>query len=120
MYYVCIEDNRVTSVLNYEPSVPDNVVVRTITDKEYNNIVVEKSHHIDVETMSVKLNSLEVLQAQARAAANLEHEKFLMATDWKVLRHLREKALGVPTSLSDIQYLELERERQKHADDIKR
>ena len=37
--------------------------------------------------------------------------KFLADSDWKVMRHLREKALGQATSLTDQQYIDLEQAR---------
>lgn len=33
-------------------------------------------------------------------------------TDWQVLRHIRQKALGVRTSLTEEEYLALELQRQ--------
>lgn len=37
---------------------------------------------------------------------------FLKETDWKVLRHVGQKALGVATSMTEEEYLALEQERQ--------
>jgi hypothetical protein len=47
----------------------------------------------------------------AQMAVNSEAQAFLNASDWKILRHLREQALGIPTSLSSSEYLALEQER---------
>ena len=38
--------------------------------------------------------------------------KFLQNTDWKIMRHQEQKDLGITTSLSDNEYLELIKERQ--------
>ena len=84
MNYVCIENNLVVSVLNYQPNVPSSVTVVEITD------------------------------AQADGANGQERE-FLNSTDWKVLRHLRQKALNITTSLSDAEYIQLEQQREAAA-----
>lgn len=52
----------------------------------------------------------------AAKTAWLESENaiaFLNSSDWKVLRHIRQKALEIPTSLSDEEYLALEEARQE-------
>ena len=41
--------------------------------------------------------------------------EFLNSTDWKILRHIRQKALNITTSLSDVEYLQLEQQRQAAA-----
>ena len=46
--------------------------------------------------------------------------KFLNETDWKVLRHIRQKALGEPLSLTEEQYLDLEAERSLAASKVLR
>ena len=43
---------------------------------------------------------------------------FLSSTDWKILRHIREKQLGISTTLSEKQYTELETLRQEAAKGI--
>lgn len=40
-------------------------------------------------------------------------EEFLKDTDWKILRHKEQQELGVETSLSEEEYLELIIERQE-------
>lgn len=42
-----------------------------------------------------------------------EAEKFLKETDWKILRHKEQQELGVETSLSEEEYLDLIIERQE-------
>ena len=46
---------------------------------------------------------------------NAVEREFLNSTDWKILRHMRQQALNVPTTLTDAQYLELEQQRQAAA-----
>ena len=117
MHYVCVEDNRVTAVLDYEPNVPDTIAIATITQQDRDNIE-RGTHYFDIESMSVQSQHAEVLEARAQQELNVEHEKYLRSTDWQVLRHIRQKALGMPTSLSEAEYLALEAERQRRADAI--
>lgn len=42
-----------------------------------------------------------------------EAKKFLKETDWKILRHKEQQELGVETSLSEEEYLDLIIERQE-------
>lgn len=117
MHYVCIEDNRVASILSYEPNVPNTITVVTITDDQYNQIVAQ-THQFDVATRTVKSVDANILSQKAKEVENAEHREFLRSTDWKVLRHLRQKALGIPTSLTDSEYLALEQQRADAAASI--
>jgi len=114
MNYVCIENNLVVSILNYEPTVPDSVEVVEITDSQAAQIDAQ-THYFDVSSRSVTMMPAEVTAQQAAVVANSKERAFLNSTDWKVLRHLRQKALNIPTSLSDEEYLELEQQRQAAA-----
>lgn len=117
MYYVCVENNIVTSILNYVPNVPSAVSVTEISDSDY-QAIVDGTKRFDTSTMSVRpLNSQE--QAQENLVKlNNDHRTFLNNTDWKVLRHLREKTLGLQTSLTEEEYLELEQQRENAANSI--
>ena len=117
MHYVCIENGHVSSILNYSPAVPNTVTVITITDTEYNQLK-EQTHRFDVPTHKVVAVDASVTAAKAQELANGVEREFLNSTDWKVLRHLRQKALGLPTTLSDAQYLELEQQRNAAASRI--
>lgn len=110
MHYVCIENNVVSSILNYEPNVPNTVSIVTITDNQLEQIKNE-THRFDVSTRSVVPVDASVTAAKAREVSNAVEQEFLRSTDWKVLRHIRQKALGVPTSLTEQQYLALEQQR---------
>jgi hypothetical protein len=62
------------------------------------------------------IEELEALQESVQTkidqeAINKEALEFLAASDFKVLRHIRQKALQQELSLSDEQYLELEQQR---------
>ena len=114
MHYVCIENNAISSILNYEPSVPNTVEVVTISDDDG-----KKLHN---QTHIFDLNSKTVVPVDAAITAQKEQDKlngvereFLNSTDWKILRHLRQKALNVPTTMSEVEFLELEQQRQAAA-----
>jgi len=49
---------------------------------------------------------------------NAEAQAFLDSTDFKVLRHIRQKSLGQQLSLSEDEYLALEQERSDAAERI--
>jgi hypothetical protein len=58
--------------------------------------------------------------AEMEAQAISEKEKaearqFLNQSDWKILRHIRQKALGIELSLSEEEYLALEQQRAEAA-----
>ncbi len=114
MHYVCIEDNTVTSILGYEPNVPSTIKVVQITDEQYSSLMLG-THYFNTSTESVVSIPSEELAQKTRDQSNAVEREFLNSTDWKVLRHLRQKALGIPTSLTDAEYIELEQQRQAAA-----
>lgn len=114
MHYVCIENSVVISVLNYAPSVPGTVSVVEITDEQANQMIAQ-THYFDVPSRTVKPVAASVTEQKARDVANGLEREFLNSTDWKVMRHIRQKALNIPTSLTDAQYIELEQQRQAAA-----
>lgn len=114
MHYVCIENDLVVSILNYAPNVPNSVSVVEISNEQADQLVAQ-THYFDVPTRTVKPVDASVTEQKARDAANAIEREFLNSTDWKVMRHIRQKALNIPTSLSDAQYIELEQQRQAAA-----
>lgn len=117
MYYVCVEENQVIGVTNYLPNTPHTVRVIKISDKDYEEISAGKKY-FDVVSGKVKKCDSSDLKPREVEKRNLENREFLASTDWKVLRHIREKALGIPTSMSDEEYLALEKQRQMIASKI--
>jgi hypothetical protein len=117
MVYVCIEDNQVTAILNYEPSVPDTVSIVTITE-EQDQQIRDNTHFFDLETLTVTPMPQIELDRQQADKTNAEYREFLNRSDWQVLRHLRQKALGITTTLTEEEYLELENQRQNSANSI--
>jgi hypothetical protein len=122
MYYIIIENDQITSVLNYEPSLPDTAVAISITDEQYSSITNEKTHYFDLESRTVVSHPQEKIdlesQNKQQEIVNAEKREFLNSSDWKILRHLREKALSMDTTLSEMEYLELEQLRNDAAKDI--
>ncbi len=117
MHYVCIEDNKVIGILQYQPSVPSSIAVVQITDEQARQLQ-SATHVINVTTRTVESVSGAVISQRAQELANGQEREFLNSTDWKILRHIRQKALNVPTSLSDAEYIELEQQRQQAASRI--
>lgn len=113
MHYICLENNAITSILNYQPNVPESITVIEISDDDAQKLF-SGDYTYDIEGNKVKKK-----KADKRVLTNQESRTLLDTTDWMVLRHIREKALGVTTSLTDEQYLELEQKRHAAAEAIK-
>lgn len=115
MRYVVVENNQIMGIMPYEPNIPETSVAVEITDEEYSSIVTEKTHYFDTTSLQVVAKLQAVIDQQvaddAQREINAEKRSFLANTDWQVMRHIREKALGQPTSLTDAEYLELEQDR---------
>jgi diaminopimelate decarboxylase len=116
-HYVCIENNLIISTLNYEPNVPATVEVHEISDEQH-KLITDGSHHFNVTTKKVELIVGEVADARAAEKEKIATLAFLANTDWKILRHIREKALGITTSMSEEDYIQLELQRNSRAKSI--
>ena len=121
MYYLCIENNTVGSILNYKPNVPDTVEVVEVTDEEY-NLIRDDTHRFDITTKKVVPHESTYIEAKAvkieKDQSNAVHRQLLNSTDWKILRHIRQKALDLSTSLTEQEYIALENQRQAAASSI--
>lgn len=117
MNYVCVENNQVTAVLNYRPNVPNTVTIVEVSD-ELNQLINNGTHFFNTATNSVEPLSAELIAERATFNQNGAHREFLNRTDWKILRHIREKALGLPTTLSEQEYIDLETAREEAANSI--
>ena len=114
MHYVCIENNLVVSILSYQPNVPSSVAVVEITDAQAAQIAAQ-THYFDVPSRTVAAIAAGITAQRATDIANGQEREFLNSTDWKVLRHIRQKALNITTSLSDVEYTQLEQQREAAA-----
>jgi len=117
MYYVCIENELIISILNYEPSAPSSVKIVEISDEDHEKIS-NQTHYFNIENDQIEAYPSSVFDEKEKELKNSEYREFLSNTDWKILRHIREKALGITTSLSEEAYLELERQREDAAKSI--
>jgi len=114
MHYVCIENNIVVSILSYQPNVPSSVTVVEITDAQAAQIAAQ-THYFDISSRTVAAVASGVTAQRATDVANGQEREFLNSTDWKILRHLRQKALNIATSLTDAEYIQLEQQREAAA-----
>lgn len=117
MHYVCIENNKIISILNYAPNVPNSVLVIDIPDEAAENIK-NQTHFFDVATRSVQPVSQAVLDKKQTELRNAVEREYLNSTDWMVLRHIRQKTLGIATSLTEAEYVDLEQKRNAAASRI--
>lgn len=117
MYYVCIENDSIIGIQNYQPNVPDTVRVEIITEGQYQQLLAQ-THRFDIGSGRVVELEREILDQKEQEKLNSIEREFLNSTDWKVLRHIRQKALEIPTSLSEAEYLELEQQRNQAASRI--
>jgi hypothetical protein len=76
---------------------------------------MDQTHIFDVLSKTVVPIDTSVTAQKEQYKLNGIEREFLNSTDWQILRHLRQKALGVTTSLTEEQYLELEQQRQAAA-----
>ena len=111
MKYICIENNTVVSILDYEPNVPSTIEVVKVSLDNF-ALIEAKTHYFNPVTKTIEKNKDEDLLKLHQESINRKHLTFLSNSDWKVLRHTREKALGIPTSMTEKEYLSLEQERQ--------
>ena len=101
-------------MLSYQPNVPSSVAVVEITDAQAAQIAAQ-THYFDVSSRTVVAVAAGVTAQRAADVANGQEREFLNSTDWKILRHLRQKALNIATSLSDAEYIQLEQQREAAA-----
>jgi hypothetical protein len=112
MYYICVEDDKVISILNYQPNVPDTVQVCEISDYDH-DLLKKGNYYFNVVDMMVEMFPQEHLDLKTIEETKNEYRSNLSKTDWQVLRHIREKALNIKTTLSEDEYIALENLRQK-------
>lgn len=114
MHFVCIENNKIISILNYAPNVPKSVQVVQISDDQA-ALISNQSAYFDINTRTVKPVPAEEKNKKEIEKKNAIEREYLNSTDWMVLRHLRQKYLNQPTSLTEEQFRTLEQNRQAAA-----
>lgn len=116
--FVCVENDKVIGIQEYEPAVPDSVKVYEITEEEYKSII-DGDMIFNVKKKKVTEPLAKDIKEKEAQAVVQDARKFLNSTDWKVMRHIREVALDMKTSLTEEEYLSLERDRHMAAAKIK-
>lgn len=91
--------------------------------KDENGIVIGFcANQIDANQEFVQENSQiinDYIYGTPQEIASEEAKNFLNATDWKVLRHIDQTNLSIPTSLSEAEYMNLLADRQSARDKVK-
>ena len=114
MHYYCVENNQLVSIANYKPNTPASVICVEIDDVTHKSI--ERGEWwFNLDSMCAEPRPQTMLDHMAADAEQQANRTFLAETDWQVLRHLRQQALGIETSLTHDQYLDLERRREAAA-----
>ena len=123
MHYVYIENSKVISILDYAGNVPPTITIHEINDLEYTQITrMPRTHYFDTNENVVKPipdpEKEKISTAYLNEENNRQFLRFLDDTDWKVLRHIRQKILNEKTTLTEDEYLSLESQRSKAAASI--
>ena len=122
-YYVLHDTAADTvSIVDYEANVPADIAVYQINENE-KRAIDAGTHYFDLALQSVQAKSqndvIAERLAKTRVSENVRYQAFLNSTDWKVMRHIRELALGAATSLTPEEYINLEKSRAQAASNIK-
>lgn len=103
----------------YDSEINENIpeTAREITSEVHQEFLNNQSKvKINPETLQIEElppPTTEELAIIERQNINAEAANFLVSTDWKIIRHIGQKALTVETSLTDEEYLALEQQRQE-------
>lgn len=98
-------------------SAPDHIIQVECTEEDEKKLI-SREYIFDPNTKTIVKKGESQLLALEIENKNYENLRFLSSTDWMVLRHLREKALGEQTSLTEEQFLQLEANRHVAAKSI--
>jgi hypothetical protein len=85
------------------------IVQEAIPARTHREVKLSAEYQIEV---------IDITEAVAVEKLSTEALRYLESTDWKVLRHIRQKALGITTSMSDEEYLEFELSRVEAANKV--
>lgn len=117
-YYICLEDGEFNHIHNYLPNVPDTIEVIEITEEDKKQLESDE-YYFDVESKKVSIKPDSYFNKKEIIDEVYNSKSFLNKTDYKILRHIREKSLGINTTLSNEELLNLEKERQKKVEFIR-
>jgi len=116
MNYLLIENEKLVGVCDYEPNVgEDDIQVITYSGNIPRERILYINGKIEDSDNYVFLNGKYVRKTKAITNlinTNEEAKNYLNDTDWLVIRHRDQLALGQTTSLTNEQYLDLLAKRQ--------
>jgi len=116
MNYLLIENEKLVGVCDYEPNVgEDDIQVITYSGNIPRERILYINGKIEDSGNYVFLNGKYVRKTKAITNlinTNEEAKNYLNDTDWLVIRHRDQLALGQTTSLTNEQYLDLLAKRQ--------
>ncbi len=116
MNYLLIENEQLVGVCDYEPNIgEDNIRVITYSGNIPRERILYINGKIEDSDNYVFLNGKYVRKTKAITNlinTNSESKNYLKDTDWLVIRHRDQLALGQTTSLTNEQYLDLLTKRQ--------
>lgn len=96
---------------------PEHVVQLECSDDDQQKIL-SGLYEFDASELRVVQKSVDALSKITTQKSNAEKSHYLSSTDWKILRHLREKTLQAKTSMTEEEFIALEQERQSIAKSI--
>ena len=115
MKYIIVQNNQI--VYQYEADQPQ--AFGGSWSAEYSqHLEIDPSIQFPKLVDGVVVEDEEKKQQYEAQIQSQEALNFLNTTDWKVIRHRDQQALGVPTSMTEEQFQELLEQRQSARDSI--
>ncbi|MBO6180619.1 hypothetical protein J6O86_02920 [bacterium] len=116
MNYLLIENEQLVGVCDYEPNVgDDDIKILTYSGNIPKERILYINGKIEDSNNYVFINGKYVKRTKAvenLIKINADATNYLTDTDWLVIRHRDQLALGQETSLTNEQYLDLLAKRQ--------
>ena len=114
--YLLIKNETLLSVCNYEPNIDsDDIRIVKYSGKiPFDRIIYidgkirDKDNYIDINGKYI----LKTKTLETQLNNNQTSRQYLKNSDWLVIRHRDQLALGIKTTLSDEEYLNILKKRQ--------
>lgn len=74
--------------------------------------VIDENGNVIIPAEEIEVVETDITAELTQKNTNETSRKFLLETDWKVLRHRDQLELGVPTSLTEAEFAQLLADRQ--------
>jgi hypothetical protein len=121
--YPAVDPVLISEAMPGSPAVMDeagNIVEAEIQEVPavYSEAIPARTHREVKLRAEYQIEIVDITEAVALEKLSTEALRYLESTDWKVLRHIRQKALGITTSMSDEEYLEFELSRVEAANKV--